>query len=165
MLLSVQVTGLSFQLNCLQLDKCHICFTCLCFVFHFFFNLHQQRDTTMKLRVGEYVGHKDLCFLSKNKGGGVTTQINQYTASQGTLSPHFLYIPSFHDILQYTCHIAAVSTLSNMNLSPCFVSFGSEYFLVYRCFSCVFPQGWETHSVRRHNNEYNYLHSPVTWTS
>jgi hypothetical protein len=26
-----------------------------------------------------------------------------------------------------------------MNLNSCFVSFGSEYFLDYHCFSCVFP--------------------------
>jgi len=50
-LLSVQFTGFSFQLNSVYVGKCHICFSCPCFVF---FKSPLTKRTIMKLEVGEY---------------------------------------------------------------------------------------------------------------
>ena len=57
----------------------------------------------MKLWVGEYVAGNDLnVFYAKTKKGGVgdyTNKVIYYTASQSTLSPHLVYIPSYPEIL------------------------------------------------------------------
>jgi hypothetical protein len=50
-MLSIEFSGFSFQLNSVYLDKCHICFSCPCFVF---FKSSLTKRTTMKLGVGEY---------------------------------------------------------------------------------------------------------------
>jgi len=65
----MQFTGFSFQLKSLYLGK-YICFYCT--IFCIFFCLHQQRDTTMQLRVGEYVASKDLnVFCAKTRRGAL----------------------------------------------------------------------------------------------
>jgi len=82
-----------------------------------------------------------------NKGTALPVKISSV--------PILYTFPPTPTSIYITAILLLVQELSKMNLNPCFVLFKSEYFPVYRCFSCVFLSVGK-HSVHRHNNEYNY---------
>jgi len=91
--------------------------------------------------------------VQKQEGGHYTNKGTTLPVKVSSVPILYTFPPTLTSV--YIAAILLVQGLSNMNLNPCFVSFESAYFPVYCCFSCVFPQCCETHSVHRHNNEYN----------